>query len=147
MSDREAARERDTEPPGLKLPEVGGFVQLPQSWHSSAGIIQNLVEHACGGVAVIRSAKDETRANHWHKTDWHYLYVVSGEFLYSECANEHGLFPNISQTGSLRVRAGQMIFTPPGRRHQLLFTEDTVMISISKLSRQHAEHESDVVRL
>jgi len=151
------------------LPSVGGFVQLPQAWHSSAGIIQNLVEHACGGVAVLHSRKGETRANHWHKTDWHYLYVLSGFIEYEEWPHDkpHPLIAYYRFLGRARalepgeavsfddevpsiklsIGPGQMVFTPPQRSHKLTFKEDTVMISISKLSRTHAEHESDVVRL
>lgn len=135
----------DTSSPEPQLPTIGGFVQLPQAWHSSAGVIQNLVEHAVGGVGIIHSAAGEQRANHHHLADWHYLYVVSGSFQYSEWpvagkADDTNVL-------NLTVRAGQMIFTPPMRNHRLHFAEDTVMISISKLNRQHASHELDVVRL
>lgn len=148
------------EPP---LPTVGGFVQLPQSCDSSAGKIQNLVEHAVGGVGIIHSRKDSVRANHWHREDWHYLFVVSGGFEYEEW-DPKGIAPSrmalaISaaaivgkpippdETLYLTVGPGQMIFTPPNRAHRLRFTEDTVMVSVSKLNRTHASHESDVVRL
>jgi quercetin dioxygenase-like cupin family protein len=107
------------------------------------------------------SRKGETRANHWHEKDWHYLYTVSGLLKYEEwpSGKSHHLAqlvaggPHASdcaqetETTILLVGPGQMIFTPPNRAHRLLFLEDTVMISISKLSRRHAEHEADVVRL
>ena len=142
--------DRATEPPAPDLPTVGGFVQLPRAWHSSAGIIQNLVEHACGGVGIITSRKGATRASHWHREDWHYLYVVSGLLLYEEW-QAFGVPAIDVAVGSgittVTVGPGQMIFTPPLRAHRVTFLEDTVMISISKLSRRHAEHEEDVVRL
>ena len=163
--------QHDTEPPAPELPTVGGFVQLPQAWHSSAGIIQNLVEHACGGVGVLSSRKGSMRAYHWHKSDWHYLYIISGLVDYEEWPydQEHASigmmryqgkvlareplsgepmpeFPKLELT-RLEIGPGQMVFTPPLRSHRLMFREDTVMISISKLSRQHAEHEADVQRL
>jgi len=144
---REAAGSRDSEPASLALPTVGGFVQLPQSWDSSAGKIQNLVEHACGGVGVLQSAALEVRANHSHKQDWHYLYCISGSFEYREWSLDHQYALQDKDRIELRVRAGQMIFTPPMRNHELRFIEHTVMISISRLSRTHAEHETDVVRL
>ena len=157
----EYARPADTEPPTPDLPTVGGCVQLPQTWDSSAGKIQNLVEHACGGVGIIHSRKGSVRANHWHNEDWHYLYVVSGLIAYTEWPpGQHHpsdyLFGSKvtedecavwSETTALTVGPCQMIFTPPKRSHRLEFLEDTVMISISKLSRRHSEHERDVVRL
>lgn len=157
----EYARPADTEPPEPELPTIGGFVQLPQAWHSSAGIIQNLVEHAVGGVGMIFSRAGSQRANHWHENDFHYLFVVSGSFRYEEWPPDKNhpdaalvvdgphasACANRSDVAELRVGAGQMIFTPPNRSHRLTFFEDTTMVTISKFSRTHSDHEKDVRRL
>lgn len=117
-------------------------VKLPSSFINGAGRIQNLCEHEIGGVAIIESLGGSIRSNHYHKEDWHYLYVLSGRMHYFER-------PAGSQEAPVatRVSEGQMVFTPPMTEHAVWFTETTVIVSMSKLSRTHDEHEADVVRL
>jgi hypothetical protein len=117
-------------------------VELPQFHQSDAGMIQNLLELPCGGVGLIASKANSVRANHWHRTDWHYLYVVSGSFV-------HFFRPVGSNKRPKRmtVKSGEMLYTPPNEEHALWFREPTVMVSMSRLSRTHDVHEDDVVRL
>lgn len=121
------------------------LVPLPQPFINEAGEIQNLVELAENdgfrGVAIIRCRAGSRRSSHWHKKDAHYLFVVSGEMLYTERAFGSGTILKFA------VRPGQMVFTGPRTEHWAEFPKDTVLISISKLGRSHEEHESDVVRV
>jgi hypothetical protein len=82
------------------------------------------------------------RANHWHRTDWHYSYVVRGKILYFE-----------RPVGSTEIpeprvfTARQQFFTPPNREHAMLFAEDTDFITMARNVRLHEQHEEDVVRM
>ena len=115
------------------------LIDLPERYISDAGYIQNLVEEQCGGVGLIVSLAGSVRGNHYHRQDYHYLYVVDGTFRY--------YYRKGSEVLTIEVRAGQMLYTPPLEAHAQLFLEDTVLISISKLPRTHESHEDDVVRL
>lgn len=42
--------------------------------------------------------------------------------------------------------AGSMVFTPAQRWHRTTFPVDTVLVSMSKLPRDTATHEADLVR-
>lgn len=117
-------------------------VTLPTRFVNGSGFIQNLVEHECGGVALIESVAGSIRANHLHREDWHYLYVLSGRCHYFERPAGSTEKPE-----GIRVGPGQMIFTPPMVEHAVWFTEPTVVISISRFGRTHEQHEADVVRL
>ncbi len=119
---------------------------LPPPFINDAGKIQNLVELPEGaasvrGVSIIYSKAGSRRSSHRHAQDWHYLYVLSGSMIYRE-----------RRVGSetvvkFRVKEGEMILTGPNVDHWTEFDEDTVLISASRLSRSHAEHESDLTRV
>ena len=118
---------------------------LPPRFESDAGVIQNLVElcrddGACG-VAIIDCKADSRRSSHYHKTDWHYLYVLSGVMHYTE--RRYGSGSVVKFT----VKEGQLVFTGPRIEHWTEFPVETRLISVSKLSRRHEEHEGDVVRV
>lgn len=126
-------------------PESGTRITLPTPFKDKRGLIQNLLELDAGdgicGVAIIESRARTTRSEHYHKTDAHWLYVLSGEMHYFERpigAPNYGP-PTV-------YKAGQMVYTGPMVDHRTYFPTDTVLISMSTLSRKHEEHETDVVR-
>lgn len=118
------------------------FVPLDDPFVDDRGSIQNLLNTSIHGAAIITSKKGSVRSNHWHKTDWHYLYVMSGSMLYYE----RGLEENGADIGPYIVSAGEMVFTPPNKVHKTVFIEDTILLSFSKRNRDHVSHESDVIR-
>jgi quercetin dioxygenase-like cupin family protein len=59
-------------------------VPLDDPFVNESGAIQNLVLKPVGGMAVITTKAGALRSNHYHRTDWHYIYVVSGRVLYFE---------------------------------------------------------------
>jgi quercetin dioxygenase-like cupin family protein len=121
------------------------LTKLPAPFISHAGVIQNLVELATNegfrGVSVIDSEAGSRRSSHWHRTDEHYLFVLSGSMLYTERKRGSGTVV------SFTVNQGEMVHTGPMIEHWTSFPEDTRLISISKLSREHEEHERDLVRV
>jgi dTDP-4-dehydrorhamnose 3,5-epimerase-like enzyme len=118
------------------------LVPKRSDWFSSdKGVIENVLFQPMGTTSIIRSRKGSVRANHYHKTDSHYLHVISGECLYFWRA-----------IGSVEVK--QMIvtesstfFTPPLIEHAVLFLSDTVLLQLADHVRTKAEHESDLVRV
>jgi quercetin dioxygenase-like cupin family protein len=115
-------------------------VPLDKPFVDDRGIIQNLLLTPINSVAIITSKAGSIRSNHYHKTDWHYLYVISGSLKYYERDVD-----GPSQE-PIVVKAGQMIFTPPMAIHKTEFLEDTVMMSFAKNIRDHEHHEQDLVR-
>lgn len=118
------------------------FVPLDDKFKNDNGEILNVLFSECRSVARIGSFRGKVRANHWHRTDWHYALVESGQVLYFERAVGDTEVP----TPRL-FAAGQMFFTPPNREHAMLFMEDTVIYTLAKNVRTHEEHEADVVRV
>jgi|TARA_R110000824_G_scaffold401771_1_gene615932 quercetin dioxygenase-like cupin family protein len=117
-------------------------VPLPQNFEDNRGVIQNLLLSTVRNVAIVTSKKGTTRSNHYHKEDWHYLYVISGSFNYYERPVD-----GLGDNKPLLVKAGELVFTAPMRVHRTDFIEDTVMISMGKNPQEHTRHEEDVVRM
>lgn len=118
------------------------LVKLDELVMTDAGSIQNLWYGDMGHAAVIRSKAGSIRSNHYHKTDWHLLYVFrgAGEYYQRAVGDEKIHEP-------LLFYAGMMIYTPPMVEHAFKFSQDTTMFSIAKLPRTHETHEADLVRV
>lgn len=130
-----------------KLVESGMFptdaeVSLDSVFSDGRGEIVNVLLTPITSVARITSRAGSIRANHYHKSDWHYALVERGCILYFE-----------REIGELNIpeprvfRAGQMFFTRPNIEHSMLFKEDTVFFTFAKNVRTHENHESDLERV
>ncbi len=119
------------------------LVPLPEAFRNDVGVIQNLVEvMGVRNVAVISSKGKTIRSNHYHRTDWHFLYVVSGRVLYYARDVGAKTVPE-----PMQFAAGQMFFTPPLIEHVVCSVVPTVLVSLSRNPRDHESHEADVVRV
>lgn len=111
--------------------------------HADArGAIQCLVNLPTQNVSLISSKAGTLRSNHYHRTDWHYMYVLSGKFEYYYRPTGSNATPT-----KLVLTKGQMIFTPPMEDHATVFLEDTDLVVMSKNPRDQAAYEADVVRI
>ena len=106
------------------------------------GVLQPLVDEMMKSAVMIESKKGSLRANHYHKTDWHYCYVISGTMEYF-----HRPTGSTAEPERLLVRAGEIVFTPPMVDHAMKFPEDTVFLTLSRNPRNQMAYESDVVRV
>lgn len=117
-------------------------VPLDDFFNDARGEITNLLLTPITSVARITSKAGSVRANHYHKTDWHYAFVESGQILYFE-----------RDIGVLEVpepaifKPGQMFFTRPNVEHAMLFSVDSVFYTFAKNIRSHDNHESDLERV
>lgn len=104
------------------------------------GFIQNLVFTDMQSAAIISSKKGSVRSEHFHKTGFHYLYVISGEMQYFE-RPLNGMFPE----QDLIVKAGGMVYTGPEIVHKTVFLQDTVLLSLTS-NHSQSEQELDTVK-
>ena len=115
------------------------LVELEKPFVDIRGAIHPLVDRLMKSAVLIESKKGTLRANHYHKTDWHYCYVISGCIEYYH-----------RPTGSSEcvvARAGEMVFTAPLVDHGMVFPEDTMFLTLSRNPRDQATYEADVVRI
>ena len=119
-----------------------GVVKLEKPFIDARGEIQPLVDMMMESAVMIESKKGSLRANHYHKTDWHYCYVISGAIDYY-----HRLTGSTSTPETMTVKQGEMVFTPPMVDHGMTFPEDTVFLTLSRNPRDQESYEKDVVRV
>ncbi|WP_269611113.1 cupin domain-containing protein [Prochlorococcus marinus] len=118
------------------------IVDLPMPFIDERGLIQPLVDIEMRSSVLIISKAGSVRANHYHKTDWHYCYVLSGELKYYY--RTHG---TNELTKEINIKEGQMFFTPPMVEHAMVFTEKTHFLTWGRNSRLQEVYEADVCRI
>ena len=118
------------------------IVPLPDPFVDARGAIQPLVDEDMKSCVLISSKKGTVRANHYHKTDWHYCYVMMGKIEYYHRPTGSDTPPE-----KVMVEAGQMFFTPPMVDHSMVFPEEAVFITWGRNSRLQEVYEADVVRI
>lgn len=124
-----------------ETPRSGSVIKLPEPFSDERGYIQNLVFEPAG-VAVIYSKAGRRRSSHYHKTDAHYLYVLQGRMHYWERPVGSDEKPEMRI-----IHTNEMVYTGPMVEHWTEFPQATHLVSISKLGRDHATHEADLVRV
>ncbi len=118
------------------------ILNLEAPFADARGSIQPLVDEDMKSAVLITSKKGTVRANHFHKTDWHYCYVLSGTIEYHYRPVGQNSAPRITT-----IKAGQMFFTPPMLEHAMVFVEDTSFLCLGKNSRDQASYEADITRV
>jgi quercetin dioxygenase-like cupin family protein len=119
-----------------------GKVNLEPPHVDDRGSIQSIVNFPMKNLSLISSRKGSVRSNHYHMTDWHYMYVLRGSFDYYYRPTGTHEEPLVT-----RVNAGEMIFTPPMEDHATVFLDDTEILVVSRNPRDQASYESDVRRV
>jgi len=106
------------------------------------GEILNLLDLPIGSVSLITSVKGAVRANHYHKTDWHYCWMQKGSMDYY-------YRPIGAKTPAkyIRVEEGKMVYTPSMEEHAMVFTSDATMWCFAGNPRTSKDYESDTVRV
>ncbi len=92
-------------------------------------------------VLLITCNKGAVRANHYHKHDSHYAYILSGSMEYTEQNLDN------KKTESATVKKGDLVYTPPMTAHAMRFLEDSVFLALATESRHHEAYEDDTVRI
>lgn len=118
------------------------LVDLEEPFKDERGLIQPIVDKLMKSAVLITSKKGSLRANHYHKTDWHYCYVLKGsiEYFYRKTGSE-------DNPKNIFVMKGQMIFTPPMVDHAMKFPEETTFLTLSRNPRDQETYEKDVIRI
>ncbi len=118
------------------------IMSLEKPFVDSRGAIQTLADAPLRSAQIITSKKGTVRANHYHKTDWHYCYVVSGSIDYY-----HRPVGSNAKPEHMLIKTGQVFFTPPMVEHAMVFPEDTTFLNLAGNKRDQKHYEEDLVRV
>lgn len=92
-------------------------------------------------VLIITCNKGAIRANHYHKKDSHYVYMLSGSMEYSEKPVDGGNIETIT------VKAGDMVYSAPMMIHAMKFLEESAFLTLATEWRKQEAYEEDLVRV
>ena len=118
------------------------LVNLKEKFGDNRGFIQPLCDLNMTSASLIYTKPDQWRANHYHKEDWHFIYVIKGEFEYyfKKTNSEEKIKKKI-------VKEGELLFTGPMIDHAMLYTKETELLVMSKNPRDQKTYEEDTVRI
>jgi quercetin dioxygenase-like cupin family protein len=94
-------------------------------------------------VLLVTGKAGTLRANHYHKTDSHYVYLLDGEMEYTE----KDMRKKNARKKSRIVRKGDLVFSPPFVAHAMRFLKDTLFLALATAARDEASYEADTVRV
>jgi oxalate decarboxylase/phosphoglucose isomerase-like protein (cupin superfamily) len=118
--------------------------QIADEFTDARGGIKKLLDDGNSiikSTLLISSKAGAIRANHYHKKDSHYVYLLKGKMKYFEREIEGG------EIESVTVEAGDMVYTPPMKAHAMKFLEDSDLITLATESRSQEDYEADTIRL
>ena len=101
--------------------------------------IANLLFRSC---ALIKSRKNSIRANHYHKKDWHYCYVLKGKIAYYH--RKHGIK---TKPKKIIINEGELFFTPPMVDHAMKFLSHTEFITLGGGNRSKINYDEDTKKI
>ncbi len=120
--------------------ELETVKHIDPAFVDARGEIINVFEGTTGHVAYITSKKGSVRANHYHKKDIQYMYLIYGAYDSYCCDVNH---PENKQI--LKVKAGDIVKTPPMVAHAQKFTEDSAFLSLTTREREDGKYEEDTI--
>lgn len=106
------------------------------------GVIEEICDKPVQSITRIFSRAGAIRSNHYHKTDWHVLYVETGLMQYFSLDRNGDGLPK-----SRIVSAGSYVYTGPNVEHTTIFPEDTVLLCFAGNKRDRDGYEDDLVRV
>ena len=123
------------------LPKTSKIIPNDYRDKDDRGHILSIVDAEISNVSIIKCNKNSIRSNHYHKTDSHFMYVLSGEidYFYKKI--------NDNNVNYFKVIAGQNVFTPPLEIHATYFPVSTELIVSSINPRDKKTYEKDTVRI
>ena len=116
--------------------------EMRPPFNDDRGQILNILDEQIGSVSRIESRAGAVRADHYHKTDWHYCLLESGEVNYF-----HRPVGSLALPEHFTFGVGELFYTPPMFEHTMVFTKDSVMWCFAKNPRFSANYEADTVRI
>ena len=105
------------------------------------GEIKSIVDAKISNVSIIKCNANSIRSNHYHKKDFHFMYVLKGKvnYFFSDLEMKNIKF--------LKIKQGDTIFTPKMEIHATHFPVETTLIVSSGFPRDQKTYEKDTVRV
>lgn len=120
------------------LPSISRKIKKIIRSKDSRGSITSIVDEKINNISLITCFSNSIRSNHFHKKDWHYMYVLEGSMEY--------FFVNKNKIFYIKLNKGDLVFTPPRELHATYFPIKTILLVASKNKRDKKNYEQDTIR-
>ena len=107
------------------------------------GEIVDIFEGEVHHSGIITFTKGAVRANHYHRLQRQYTYVIAGSI---ELKMKDALDPN-AKTETVIMKAGDFVDVPPNVIHAYKGLSDASMICLTTRERTSETYEDDTVRV
>ncbi len=123
------------------LPKKSMLIKNESRSKDLRGEIKSIVDAKVSNVSIITCNKNTIRSNHYHKIDFHFMYVLKGSinYFFSDL--------NMDYISYKKINLGETIFTPKLEIHATHFPVDTTLIVSSGFPRDQKTYEEDTVRV
>ena len=106
------------------------------------GYLLKILDKGFSSCIEIFSKKGSIRANHYHKKDEHFCYILKGKILFFYRNRKKG-----SKLNYKIMKKGDLFFTTYDQDHLAYFLKTTHFLSYSSRKRSKFDYENDLVRL
>ena len=118
---------------------------LPE-FKDKRGYISRIIDqdkYKIRSILYIQRKKGSVGANHYHKKDTHYIFVLEGKVRYGEKNMEK----KNAKTAFVTLKPGDLVLSKPMVAHITEFLEDSVILAFTTENRNQKNYEKDTVRL
>lgn len=121
-------------------------IKIKPEFKDERGFISRIIDDKkinIKSILYIERKKGTDGANHFHKKDSHFIYILKGKVEYLE----KDMNKNNAKVQSVVLLPGDMVLSKPMMAHSTVFLEDTVFMAFATEHRSQEEYEKDTVRL
>ena len=116
--------------------------KIGKTFKDKRGWLKKILDGNFSSCIEVYSKKGSVRANHYHKKDKHFIYVINGEILYFYRNRK-----KIAKTRFKIMKKNDLFFTPAMQEHMAYFTKNTHFLAFSTRKRTKFDYEKDLVRV
>src|SRR5260221_11383866 len=120
--------------------------KIKEEFVDERGFISRIIDqdkHKIRSILYIKRKKGSTGANHFHKKDAHYIFVLSGKVRYGE----KDMSKKNSKVEYVALEPWDLVLSKPMIAHTPDFLEDSVILAFTTENRNQAHYEEDTIRL
>jgi|TARA_X000001036_G_C20360894_1_gene676484 oxalate decarboxylase/phosphoglucose isomerase-like protein (cupin superfamily) len=116
--------------------------KIGKTFKDKRGWLKKILDGNFSSCIEVYSKKGSVRANHYHKKDKHFIYIISGEILYFR----RDIKKNAKSKVAL-MKKNDLFFTPTMQEHMAYFTKNTHFLAFSTRKRTKFDYEKDLIRV
>ena len=116
--------------------------KIGKTFKDKRGWLKNILDGNFSSCIEIYSKKGSIRANHYHKKDTHFMYIIYGEILYFYRNRKKG-----AKAKFKLMKKNDLFFTPSMQEHMAYFTKNTHFLAFSTRKRTKFDYEKDLIKV